>query len=113
MIAFDKRIRDTVQFGNLYRLLSSRTNDVTANEYISADGKEAVLFAFRHSQEYNTAAPAIHLQGLDPHAVYQLESIDGNMTDKASGAYLMQHGVTLRLRGDFDSTALMLHREGY
>jgi alpha-galactosidase len=112
MIALDKRIRDTVQFGNLYRLLSPRTNDTTANEYVSADGKEAVLFAFRHSQEYNTAPPALHLEGLDPRAVYQLESIDGTMTDKVSGAYLIERGLTLRLRGDFDSTAVMLHRGG-
>ena len=41
MVALDKRIRRTVQFGDLYRLLSPRTNDTTANEYVSADGKES------------------------------------------------------------------------
>ncbi len=66
MVALDKRIRETVQMGNLYRLLSPRTNDTTANEYVSKDGKEAVVFAFRHSQQYNTDPPTIHLQGLEP-----------------------------------------------
>jgi alpha-galactosidase len=113
MIALDKRIRDTVQLGSLYRLLSPRTNDVTANEYVSSDGAQAVLFAFRHSQEYDTPPPTIQLRGLDARAVYKLESIDGKLIDKRpelSGAYLMESGLNLNLRGDFDSTAVMLDR---
>ena len=113
MIALDKRIRNTVQFGNLYRLLSPRTSDTTANEYVSADGKEAVLFAFRHSQQYSTAAPVVYLEGLDGRAVYRLESIDNKLVTREtelSGAYLMQNGVNLNLRGDYDSTAVVLHR---
>ena len=46
MIALYKRIRQTVQAGDLYRLLSPRLEDVTANEYVSSDGRQAVLFAF-------------------------------------------------------------------
>ncbi|HEY6990035.1 MAG TPA: alpha-galactosidase [Bryobacteraceae bacterium] len=110
MVALYKRIRTTVQFGDLYRLLSPRSSDTTANEYVSKDGKEAVLFAFRHSQEYNTPPPALLLQGLNGRAVYRLESLDGQSLGEESGAYLMQHGVNVILRGDFDSTAVLLHR---
>ncbi|MGA8030562.1 MAG: alpha-galactosidase [Bryobacteraceae bacterium] len=113
MVALDKRIRETVQMGDLYRLLSPRTNDTTANEYVSKDGNEAVLFAFRHSQEYSTPPPTIYLEGLDGRAVYRLESVDGKLAEKeteVSGAYLMQNGLNLVLRGDFDSTAVLLHR---
>ncbi len=113
MVALDKRIRDTVQFGNLYRLLSPRTNDTTANQYVAQDGKQAVLFAFRHSQEYNTPPPLIRLRGLDTRGVYRLEAIDKKLMTKErelSGAYLMDNGVQLELQGDFDSTALLLHR---
>ena len=113
MVTLDKRIRTTVQEGNLYRLLSPRTNDVAANEYVSQDGKEAVLFAFRHSQQYSTNAPSIQLQGLDAKGVYRLESTDGKLLDRQtamSGAYLAQRGVQLRLTGDYDSTAVLLHR---
>lgn len=113
MIALDKRIRETVQSGSLYRLLSPRTNDVTANEYVSSNGDQVVLFAFRHSQEYDTPPPTIQLRGLDARAVYKVESIDGKLTDKQpelSGAYLMESGLNLNLRGDFDSTAVLLHR---
>lgn len=113
MIALDKKIRNTVQFGSLYRILSPRANDTTANEYVSKDGREAVLFAFRHSQQYNTLPPLIRLQGLDEKAVYRLESIDNKLLDKQtelSGAWLMQNGIQLVLKGDFDSTLVMLHR---
>lgn len=113
MVALDKRIRNTVQYGNLYRILSPQTNDTTANEYVSKDGSEAVLFAFRHSQEYNNPPPVIYLQGLDSRAVYRLESIDGKLLDKQpelSGAWLMQNGAHLQLKGDFDSTLVLVHR---
>ena len=111
MVVLYKRIRETVQFGSLYRLLSPRTNDTTANEYVSKDGKEAVVFAFRHSQQYNTDPPTIQLQGLDPRGVYQLESWDGKMLETWSGAYLMENGIHVKLGGDFDSTAVLLHKQ--
>ncbi len=113
MIALYKRIRGTVQMGELYRLLSPSSNDVTANQYVSADGKQAVLFAFRHAQQYNTAAPTILLRGLDERAVYRLESFDKKLTEglqQVSGAYLMRRGLNLNLRGDYDSTAVILER---
>jgi len=109
MIALDKRIRETVQLGDLYRLLLPDENDTASNEYVSKDGKEAVVFAFRHSQEYNTDAPTLQLRGLDPRAVYRVETLDGK-TSELSGAYLMQSGISVRLRGDFDSTVVMVHR---
>lgn len=113
MIALYKRIRNTVQLGDLYRLSSPRTNDSTANEYVSSDGKQAVLFAFRHSQQYKTPVPTIYLQGLSEHAVYRVESIDGKLSDKQpvlSGASLMKRGLNLNLRGDYDSTVVVLER---
>jgi alpha-galactosidase len=113
LIAVYKRIRATVQTGSLYRLLSPRTNDVTANEYVSSEGRQAVLFAFRHSQQYATAAPTIRLWGLDGRAVYRVESIDGKLVEtppQLSGAYLMKAGLNLNLRGDFDATAVILER---
>lgn len=113
MIAAYKRIRNTVQQGNLYRLLSPRQGDVTANEYVSLDGRQAAVFAFRHSQQYNTAPPAIRLRGLDEKAVYRLEAVDGtplSNPSELSGAYLMNQGVEVSLKGDFDSAALILER---
>ena len=86
---------------------------MTANQYVSADGKQAVLFAFRHSQQYLMPAPTIYPRGLDERAIYRLESTDGKLLDKQpelSGAFLMGRGINVNLRGDFDSTAVILER---
>ncbi|HEY3841110.1 MAG TPA: alpha-galactosidase [Bryobacteraceae bacterium] len=114
MIVTYKRIRPTVQLGNLYRLASPRTNDATVNQYVSADGRQSVVFAFRHSQQYNTQAPTIYLRGLDEKAMYKVEAIDNKLVEKQpalSGAYLMNRGLNVNLRGDFDSTAVILERQ--
>jgi alpha-galactosidase len=115
MIAAYKRIRRTIQTGDLYRLASPRTEDVTANQYVSADGKQSVLFAFRHAQQYRNEAPVIRLRGLDPQAVYKLESVVNRVApgqqQQYSGAWLMRNGLSLSLRGDYDATAVILERQ--
>jgi alpha-galactosidase len=63
MIAYYKPIRSTVQQGRLYRLLSPREGELTANQYVSQDGKQSVLFTFLHSQQYGRPAPTIRLHG--------------------------------------------------
>jgi alpha-galactosidase len=114
MIAVYKRIRATVQTGDLFRLASPRTDDVTVNQYAAADGKQAVVFALRHSQQYNTAAPTILLRGLDERALYKVESVNNKLVERApqlSGAYLMRVGLNVNLQGDFDGTAIILDRQ--
>jgi alpha-galactosidase len=113
MVAIDKEIRATVQQGSLYRLFSPREGEFTANQYVAQDGKQAVVFAFLHSQQYLRPAPIVYLRGLDERAVYRLKPIDNKLAgapETAGGAYLMNHGIELRLTGDFDSTLLTLER---
>jgi alpha-galactosidase len=113
MVAYYKSIRQTVQTGNLYRLLSPRKGELTANEYVSRDGKQAVLFAYLHSQQLRNPMPAILLKGLDPEAVYRIKKIDDKLVDPHdtySGSYLMNCGVMLKLGGDYDSTSVELER---
>jgi len=81
MIAYYKSIRETVQNGSLHRLLSPRDGEVTANEYVSRDAKQAVVFAFLHSQQFLYPAPTVYLRGLDPGAVYRLKRIDGKLAE--------------------------------
>ena len=113
MVGIDKEIRGTVQQGNLYRLLSPREGEFTANEYVSQDGKQAVLFAFLHSQQFRRPTPIVYWRGLDERAVYRIKGIDDKLAGKlesASGSFLMNHGIELRLGGDFDATMVMLER---
>ena len=114
MIGIYKRIRKTVQTGDLYRLANPRTSDTTVTQYVASDGAQSVIFATRHSQQYNTAAPTIYLRGLDPKATYKLDSVDNKLVEKQgtlSGAYLMNRGLNVNLRGDFDATAIILDRQ--
>ncbi len=114
MVEYYKSIRKTVQEGQLYRLFSPREGDLTANEYVSEDGRQAVLFAFLRSQQYGRPAPIIYWKGLDPKAVYRVRAVDDKLVprvERLSGAYLMNHGIDVRLTGDYDSTAIALERE--
>jgi alpha-galactosidase len=114
MIATYKRIRPTIQTGDLYRIASPRGEDITANQYVSSDGRQSVLFAFRHAQQYRADPPVIRLRGLDEKAVYKLEPVinrlAGGQQSQYSGAYLMHNGLALTLGGDYDATAIILER---
>jgi alpha-galactosidase len=116
MIAWYKTVRRTVQQGKLYRLYSPREGELTAVQYVADDGGQSVLFAFLRSQQYGRPAPTIRLQGLDEHGVYRVRALDQNKLveklDTVSGAWLQNHGVDLRLTGDFDSAAIALERVG-
>jgi alpha-galactosidase len=116
MIAWYKTVRRTVQQGKLYRLFSPREGELTAVQYVADDGWQSVLFAFLRSQQYGRPAPTIRLQGLDEHGVYRVRALDQNKLveklDTVSGAWLQNHGVDLRLTGDFDSAAIALERVG-
>ncbi len=113
MIAYYKSIRQTLQQGDLYRLASLREGSLAAEEYLAADGKQAVVFAFLHSQQFSRRAPTLYLRGLVGDALYRLHPIDNKLAEKQSvlsGAYLMNHGLDFDLVGDFDSTSVLLDR---
>ena len=113
MVAYYKRVRPSVQEGRLYRLLSPSEADAAVNEYVARDGRQVVVFACRHSQQYLRALPTIRLRGLVPEAVYRIERLDDRLVDKqqtVSGAALMERGLTFDLKGDFDATSVLLER---
>ncbi|RRA50047.1 alpha-galactosidase [Acidipila sp. EB88] len=110
---FYKTVRTTVQQGKLYRLASPLAGDTSQMEYVADDGSQAVLLAYVHSQRFALPYAAVHLRGLDPDAMYHVHALDpdkyaGEAT--VSGSVLMGAGVNLKLRGDYDSTAVALER---
>lgn len=113
MIAQYKLIRRTVQEGELYRLFSPREGPLTANQYVSADGKQSALFVFRQAQQYRRPAPPVRLRGLDPEARYRLNVVDDKLLEKRrelDGSYLMNVGLSFNLVGDYDSASLVLEK---
>ncbi len=115
MIAAYKDIRATVQEGGLYRLAASGSGPLTANEYVSKEGKQAVVFAFLHAQQYKRPAPTVHLAGLDEQAIDRVRMLRGRLAEqfeRVSGATLMNRGLTFILNGEFDAAAAVLERVG-
>jgi alpha-galactosidase len=113
MISFYKQIRATVQDGKLHRLGSPSESEFTAVQYVSNDSQQVVVFAFLRSQQFGRSMPLLHLQGLPEDAMYSVSTIDDKLerrTERLSGAYLMHHGIQLRLQGDYDATAIKLDR---
>ncbi len=115
LIAAFKQVRETVQHGKLYRLISPENgSEVSATESVAQDAHEAVLFAFLHSSQMFYPFPRILLKGLDSGALYRLSAISGSVAkgtpESASGAYWMNQGVDLQLRGDFQALGLRLER---
>lgn len=116
MVAQYKAIRDTVQQGALYRLISPlHGSEYAVNEYVNQNGKQTVAFAYLHSSQKGWPFPHIYLRGLDPSATYTFHMLDGkaypNTPTTASGAYWMHAGIQLYLRGDFQAALLELDRQ--
>ena len=60
LISEYKEIRETVQHGALYRLISpANGSEQSATESVAADGSQAAVFAFLHSSQFGYAVPAI------------------------------------------------------
>ena len=115
MIAAYKGIRETVQHGSLYHLASSLNNTpYSAEESVSTDGKQAVLFAYLHSSQDGYPYPRLFLQGLNPKATYKVRSIYGTLTpdtpESASGDFWMHHGVDVSMRGDFQAAGFVFQQ---
>ncbi|MFP4461898.1 MAG: alpha-galactosidase [Thermotogota bacterium] len=116
-IAFYKTIRETVQHGSLYRLITPREKPFTVNQYISNDKNEVVLFCLKNPAPLSMfKVLRVRLKGLDEHAIYEIQG-----KEKAfSGSYLMnrgldvdfmqQHTVKVEKGNHFDSMLFVLVR---
>jgi alpha-galactosidase len=113
MIAAYKQVRETVQHGSLYRLISPQHNsEYSATESVSLDKQQAVLFTFLHSSQKGYPFPRVYLRGLDPTRQYHLRFIHSakalDAPEVASGSYWMNHGISVLLRWDFQAAGVVL-----
>ncbi|KAB7644880.1 alpha-galactosidase [Polymorphobacter fuscus] len=115
-VAAYKRIRATVQRGDLYRLVRPTPGDVESTTlYVAADKSQAALFTLVQGTHRLDPRTPIRLQGLDPAARYRIERMDGAALPEgvpavASGAYWMGRGLDVPLRGDFQGAGFILTR---
>jgi alpha-galactosidase len=116
LIAAYHPVQKTIVQGDLYRLISpTNGSEFSATETVSPDKSQAIFFAFVHSTQEGRSFPRLQLLGLDPAATYALTSIEGKPAQdtpkEASGAWWMNHGIDLQLRGDFQGAAFRLDRK--
>lgn len=118
LIAAYHQLQATITQGDLYRLISPRNgSEFSANERVSEDKSQAVVFAFIHSTQNGWGFPLLKLKGLDPAAEYALTPVEGKARVQtpavASGAWWMNHGLEMdeNFRGDFQAAAFRLDRK--
>ncbi len=102
-----KEIRHITHRGDFFRLLSPRTHRRAVYEYVSKDKSEAVLFVLGKSMQFRDVLPNIRLRGLQLDTVYDVEG-----HQPMSGAGLMNIGIPVPLRGDFDSKVIRIRAMG-
>jgi len=112
-IAAYKGIRATVQRGDLYRLVRPVSGaDQTATFYVAPDRGQAVLFAMQRGSQWKDQWAPLRLAGLDPARTYAVRVLGGGplpegVPARASGAWWMNQGLNLRLRGDYVGVGLV------
>ncbi len=101
-----KKIRKTVQWGDMYRLKSPFENDFCSWEYVNKDKSEAVvLYSVIHARS-NDANHQVRLAGLDKDAMYKR-----NDTGQIfSGEYLMNAGLYFRNEFDYYTELICLSK---
>lgn len=101
-----KEIRDVIQEGDFYRLENTSKNKYHLYQYNKED--RTILFAFLPQSEIGHRGTLVKLRGLEEDTMYAA-NIRGKEIIK-SGAYLMNHGVEIKLNGDYDSEIVVFNR---
>jgi alpha-galactosidase len=102
-----KEIRETVQFGDTFRLLSPFESNEVAWMSISKDKGETVVNYVKQYAEANKWNKPLRLTGLEEDAKYEI--IDSGMI--LGGDELMNIGLVIPdLKGDYAATQWILRR---
>ena len=99
-----KQVRDIVQEGDQYRLLSPREGETTAVQYVSEDMRTSVIFVFRNPHQFLDPSPTIYPRGLKEDSIYRVTVLEA----PRSGEALMGRGIQVPLEGDLTSAMIEL-----
>ena len=107
-----KELRNVVQTGNLYRLVSPyNRGGVASLMYVDDAQQQAALFVYKTDNYYNQTLPRIRLAGLNPDQTYTITeknvrvwkepcSLSGK---QFTGRFLMEVGIVVPLWEDYAS----------
>ncbi len=107
-VASYKGVRELIQFGDMYRLLSPFEGNETAWMYVDEAKDEAFVAYFRVLGTPNAGLSYLKLKGLDPHKDYFIE---GENTCYGGDA-LMYGGIVIpELEGDYQSVVWKIKKK--
>lgn len=110
-----KRLQPAIMDGEQYRLVSPYETNHMALNYVSADKKQAVLFAYDIHPRFAEKIMKVRLQGLDADKQYKVEEINLMPNTKSrlpengkvySGDYLMRVGISALTTGQTQSKVI-------
>ena len=108
-----KEIRETVQFGDHYRLVSPYENNRSVLQYVNKEKSESVIFLYNLAEYPNNFTPEtkrskeIRLRGLQPDALYKIEGTETLFT----GQFLMDKGIVVPVSGAYKSKIIKLTKQ--
>ncbi len=114
-----KKIRDIVQLGDLYRIISPYEHKTYSSlMYVDEKVENAVYFGFCERKILKSNLPLFKMKGLDPNASYNVSEINkdkknhfnGNGKKSYSGDFLMNTGLNLDLQDEYDSLILQFSK---
>ena len=94
-----KELRNTVQFGDCYRLLDIDEDEIDATMYVNPDKSEAVLFIAAVFTRCMKKPMPLYFDGLDDGRTYAFD-LDDEHYEK-SGAYLKNVGIPLDVKQQY------------
>ena len=112
-----KELRNVVQTGNLYRLISPyNKKGVSSIMFVDDAQQQAVFFVYKTANYYNQQLPRIRLAGLNPDKTYTLSEKNVRVGQKPcdlsgkqfTGRFLMEVGVEVPLWEDYASRVFEL-----
>ncbi len=97
-----KQVRPDLQDAYVYRIASALEHPYSVLQYVRRDGGAFSVFAFGHGmRHWDKILPRFRMRGLVPDRTYVEDS-----GLRMSGSALMNLGLSLSLRGDYDSVFL-------
>ena len=112
-----KQLRQVVQTGDLYRLISPYDRKgVSSLMYVDDARRQSVLFVYKIDNYYDQPLPRIRLAGLNPNATYTLTEKNVRVGQKPcslsgkrfTGRFLMEVGLEVPLREEYASRVFFI-----
>ena len=105
-----KKIRHTVQFGDLYRIMNYAEDKIYFTGYVNKEKTQAVYFACTGANSFfNDRDVTLRFKGLDENAVYNVKSEYRKF--RKSGAYLINRGIDISYCKPLESEIFVLEKE--